>query len=267
MIVSASRRTDIPAFHSQWFFERLAEGRVEVANPYNPRQVRRVSLAAEDVDCIIFWSKNPAPLLDNAAALGAYRCGFQFTLNAYGADVEPHVPEISARIDTFRRISDIFGPGNMTWRYDPIILAPGMDADFHISSFESIAMQLRGYTKRCVISFVDHYRSINRFWQQSGIREPSGGELARICGAIADIARLCGMSVSSCAEKLPLEKYGVSPGACLDADWISAITGRPCAEKPAKAQRSLCRCVESADIGSYGSCGHGCRYCYAQRNP
>lgn len=265
MIISASRRTDIPAFHSKWFFDRLAEGYVEVANPFNPRQVRRVSLAADDVECIIFWTKNPAPILENTAALSTYRCGFQFTLNSYGRDVEPHVPEIAERIDTFRKIADVFGPENLTWRYDPVILAPGLDADFHIKAFEYTTAQLRGYTKRAVVSFVDYYRRINRFWKQYEIREPQEDELARICRTFSDIARSCGMTVISCAEKLPLDKYGINPGACLDAEWIASITGHPCAFNPAKSQRSLCRCVESADIGTYGTCAHGCRYCYASR--
>lgn len=265
MIISASRRTDIPAFHSEWFINRLAEGFVDVANPYNPRQVRRLSLAAPDVDCIVFWTKNPAPIITKAETFNDYRCGFQYTINAYGRDIELNLPSLDERIDTFRQLTAIFGENSVVWRYDPIILAPGLDAEHHIRAFEYIADRLCGHTRRVVISFVDYYRRIQRFWKEFGVREPSESEIERICRALSEIVCERGMDISSCAEKLPLEKYGVLPGACLDARWISTITGGGFSPRPAKYQRSLCRCVESADIGAYGTCAHGCRYCYASR--
>ena len=224
-----------------------------------------MSLLPEDVDCIVFWSKNPAPILPYLSRLGDYKCGFQFTLNAYDEDIEAFVPPVEKKIDTFRRLSEEFGKQSIIWRYDPIILSKNTDAGFHIRNFEMLAKALEGYTERAVISFVDHYRRIDRFWKEMGIHDPDENELSFICRSISEIASSCGMTPQSCAEMLPLEKYGIKAGACLDAEWISTITGKPWPRAKAKAQRSLCRCMESADIGTYGTCRHGCRYCYAGR--
>lgn len=238
---------------------------MDVKNPFNSNQVRRVSLNPKDVDCIIFWSKNPAPLLEYISELSDYKCGFQYTLNDYPKSIETAVPDLNLRTDTFKRLSDTFGSRNVIWRYDPMIISRDFSADFHAEAFGNIARQLNGFTNIAVISFVDHYRRINKFWKEAEIRDPSEDEIEYICRTFSEIARENGMRVQSCAEKLPLEKYGVLPGACLDSRWIADITGKNFTPPRAKAQRSLCRCVESADIGTYGTCKHGCKYCYAGR--
>lgn len=146
-----------------------------------------------------------------------------------------------------------------------MIISRDFSAEFHVDAFENIARELKGCTNTAIISFVDHYRRISRFWKEMEVRAPSDDEIEYICRSISRIARENGMQVQSCAEKLPLEKYGILPDACLDGRWIEGITNKNFTQQKAKAQRSLCRCVESADIGTYGTCGHGCRYCYAGR--
>ncbi|MGI6238465.1 MAG: DUF1848 domain-containing protein [Christensenellales bacterium] len=266
MIISASRRTDLPAFHADWFFDRLAEGFVDVPNPMNRAQIRRVSLLPADVDCIVFWTKNPAPMLPHLHRLEGFSYYFQYTLNGYGADIEPNVPPLRARIESFRRLADALGPARLIWRYDPILLNPHYDAQFHIDRFATIADALKGDTACVVVSFIDYYRKIAKNWRRLEIREPAPDEVERIARAIAAIAAENGMSLAACAEKLPLADYGIAPARCIDPELIESIIKRPLPKARARAQRPLCNCAESADIGFYNSCPHNCAYCYANQS-
>lgn len=265
MIISASRRTDIPAFYGDWLLARIGEGFVDVRNPMNPGQIRRVRLLPEDVDCFVFWTKNPAPMLPLLPRLSGYDYYFQFTLNGYGPDIEPRLPPLAARIETFRRLSDQIGPARVVWRYDPILLTPAYDADFHVDMFAKIAGQLCGKVERVTISFIDYYRKIAKNWRRLQMREPAPEETEQIARAIAAIAAENRMAPSSCAEKWNLAPFGIPAGACIDPALIERITGRFQPARRAKAQRPLCGCAESADIGAYDSCAHGCAYCYANR--
>jgi hypothetical protein len=166
MIISCSRRTDVPAFYSDWFFNRLSEGYVLVLNPMNARQVRNVSLALPDVDCIVFWTKNPAPMLDRLHLLKDYPKYFQFTLTPYDRDVEPNLPPKSELIDTLLRLSDKIGKKRIIWRYDPVLLTDKISIDYHVDHFGDLAKRLSGYTERCVISFIDMYRHIQLLLRQ-----------------------------------------------------------------------------------------------------
>ena len=162
MIVSASRRTDIPAFYAPWFYNRLKEGYVLVPNPFNPRTVSRVGLTPDTVDCIVFWTKNPAPMLDGLERLRDYRYYFQFTLNPYGRDMERNLPALEARLGTFRRLAERIGPERVIWRYDPVLLGGAYDIRFHTGAFAALAAGLKGYTERCMIGFLDFYRHIRK---------------------------------------------------------------------------------------------------------
>ena len=266
MIISASRRTDIPAFFSDWLFERLSEGFADVRNPMNFTQVRRVSLLPGDVTCFVFWTKNPAPMIPALHRLDDFSYYVQYTLNGYGADVEPRVPPLSDRIDSFRRLSDALGADRVVWRYDPILLNPVYGADFHVERFGQIARALAGYTARVTISYIDYYRKIAKNWRRLEIREPAPEEVDVISRAIAAIAAENGMAPSACAEKIPLGQYGILPASCIDPALIQEITGAPLPAARAKSQRPLCNCAESVDIGAYDTCPHGCAYCYANQS-
>ena len=130
MIISASRRTDIPSFYSTWFFNRVREKHVLVPNPFNPKQISRVRLTPDVVDCIVFWTKNPTPMLDKLNHLKDFKYYFQFTLNAYGKEIETNLPSFEQRIDTFKRLSDLIGKERVIWRYDPILTNETYNTDF-----------------------------------------------------------------------------------------------------------------------------------------
>lgn len=266
MILSVSRRTDIPAFYSDWFFNRLRAQFVDVRNPMNRHQVSRVSLRRDVVDCIVFWTKNPEPMFGRLDELAGYDYYFQFTINPYDKQLETNVAVKQSIIDTFKTLSDKIGRKRVVWRYDPILLSDNISTDYHVRYFEEIAKRLCGYTERCVISFVDLYKKTLRNVQGTGVREPDETEMRAIARELARIAGRYNIAVCSCAEKIDLSVEGIRHGQCIDQALISDIIGCAIDAKKDKNQRKECGCVESIDIGQYNTCGHGCLYCYANFN-
>ncbi|MRR17645.1 MAG: DUF1848 domain-containing protein [Deltaproteobacteria bacterium] len=267
MIISCSRRSDIPAFYSDWFFNRLREGFAQVRNSVNPQQVRRISLAPANVDCIVFWTKDPAPLLDRLSLLNDFTFYFQFTLTPYGPDCEPHLPPKKEIIDTFMRLSDKIGNRRIIWRYDPILLSEKINVDYHVDHFGNMAQRLAGHTEKCVISFIDIYRHIVSRMAGLGVRTPDESEMRTLVRSIARIARGCGIDVETCAEEIDLGDLGIAHGRCIDDRLISELSGKKLNIAKDKYQRKLCGCATSVDIGAYNTCRHSCCYCYANINP
>jgi hypothetical protein len=263
MIISCSRRTDIPAFYSDWFFNRLREGYVLARNPMNANQIRRVSLLPPDVACIVFWTKDPAPMLDRLHLLKEYHYYFQFTLTPYGRDIEPHLPPKAALADTFIRLSGKIGKKQMVWRYDPVLLSADINIDYHIDRFHDLAKQLSGHTEKCVISFIDMYRHIRGRMADQSVRTPEESKMRTLAEQFARIAASFGMKAETCAEQIDLADLGIKHGSCIDARLISELTGRKLTTAKDKYQRELCGCVASVDIGAYNTCGRFCTYCYA----
>jgi Domain of unknown function (DUF1848). len=266
MIVSCSRRTDIPAFYSDWFFNRMREGYVLVRNPMNPRQVRQVSLAPADVDCIVFWTKDPASMLDRLHLLKDYNYYFLFTLTPYDKDIEPNLPPKTKIIDTFLRFSDKIGKKRIIWRYDPILLSTNINIDHHMDHFHDLARRLSGHTEKCIISFLDMYRHLQDKSVGLSIRPPDEIEMRTLAEKVAEIAGSYNMHVETCAEKIDLADLGIEHGKCIDDRLISELTGVNLNIAKDKYQRELCGCVASVDIGEYNTCRHRCRYCYANVN-
>ncbi len=265
MILSASRRTDIPAFYSEWLFHRIREGFVLVPNPMNANQISRVSLSPDAVDCWVFWSKNPAPMLEGLRRFGM-PWYLHYTLNAYGEDMEAALPPKGQRLDTFRALAALAGPGRVVWRYDPILLAGSYDTAFHIGAFGKLAAALEGCTDTCIMSFVDQYGKTARNTKDAPVRAPDAQETAELAGALSAIARNHGMALQTCAEGEDLSRHGIGHAACVDKARIERILG--CALKLRHDdQRPHCGCYESIDIGMYHSCPNGCKYCYANANP
>ena len=269
MIISASRRTDIPAFYSDWFMNRLHEGFVLVKNPMNARQVSRVDLRPESVECIVFWTKNPQNMIDKLNHLDncTYRYYFQFTLNSYNSDIEPNVPEKAELIETFKVLSDRIGSERVIWRYDPILLSGQITIDYHTHCFDSLAAQLAGYTQRCVISFIDLYRNINRKMEAVNARAPSDNEMGEIGGKFAASASKYGITIETCAERINLASAGIHHGRCIDDRLVAKITGAQIEATKDAGQRDACGCIRSVDIGAYNTCSHQCAYCYANVSP
>lgn len=263
MILSVSRRTDIPAFYSEWFFNRLKEGFVYVRNPMNIHQVSKIVLSPEVIDCIVFWSKNPRPMLNRLDELKDYMYYFQFTINPYDKGLELGVPRKDGIINTFKELSEKIGPRRVIWRYDPILLTDSMDEDYHVRYFEEIAKRLAGYTDTCIISFVDLYKKTLRNLQGTSTREPSLKETEELATKMAAIANRYGFSIQTCAEKIALETVGIKHGKCIDDALIEELLGVKLIVGKDPNQRKECGCVQSIDIGEYNTCAHGCKYCYA----
>ena len=272
MIISASRRTDIPAFYSTWLMNRIREGFCLVPNPFNSKQVSRISLLPDKVDAFVFWSKNPKPMLKFLGELDSrgFIYYFQYTLNDYPQSFEPSMPNVSSRLDTFKRLSNRLGPERVTWRYDPIIISPATDYSFHVSTFERLAHALRGLTRRVIISIVDLYHKTKKHMadlmsyddMRRMAMQRNSPRMLNLLSHIAKRASAVGMRPLSCAEDY--SSLGIQAGSCIDSELIHSIEGRPSPRKDS-GQRANCRCVVSRDIGVYDTCVHGCLYCYATR--
>ena len=264
MILSASRRTDIPCFYSDWFYNRIKEGFVYVRNPVNTHQISRISLSPEVVDCIVFWTKNPENMLARLEELAVYRYYFQFTLTGYGPDIEPNVPHKKERmIPVFRELSQQTGAGRVIWRYDPILFTDRYTPEYHLQAFTQIAQALRGYTNRCVISFVDSYAGSRNRMSEIVLSEKSIADLSVFLAEMAAVAADNGMTLSTCAEKADLEQFGIRHNSCIDREIIEQILGCRIKISKDRNQRKECGCMESIDIGTYNTCRNGCLYCYA----
>lgn len=254
---------------------RIKEGYFHSVNPFSPNQVSRISLRPDDVDIIVFWTKNPLPLLKHLPELDAsgYLYYFQFTLNDYPGWLEPGLPPASERIRTFGELSESIGADRVIWRYDPIILSTETPVDFHIERIGLIAQRLKPYTRRLTISFLDLYAKIKgrvrKLEKDRGIKlwdivdSDHQDELRRLCAAIGSIGLVSNLDVVTCAEKLSLEQFGISHGSCIDPGLIQQLTGADVRPVKDPGQRNDCLCAPSVDMGAYNTCKNGCIYCYA----
>lgn len=264
MILSVSRRTDIPCYYSDWFYNRIKEGFVYVRNPMNDHQISRISLSPKVVDCIVFWTKNPEKMLERMDELAAYQYYFQFTLTGYGTDMEPNVPhKKNHMIQVFRHLSEKIGADRVVWRYDPIIFSDIYTPAYHLRAFRQLAEALQGYTQKCIISFVDIYARNRTRMDTLHLQEPGSTEFHFFLSEISKIAADHQMELATCAEKADLEAYGIKHNSCIDKDMIEKILDCRIQVDRDKSQRLECGCIESIDIGTYNTCLNGCIYCYA----
>ena len=266
MIISASRRTDIPAFYGEWLVNRLRAGEVLVRNPMQSKQVSRILLTPDAVDAIVFWTKNPEKFISRLPEIDAlgYAYYFLFTLTPYDATLEPAVPEKGKILEVFRRLSRLIGPERVVWRYDPVVLTDRFTPEWHTAAFSRLAGELSGYTDRCIISFLDDYRKIRSRMRDIRYVLPDTAAMGELAGRFADAAGKQGIALLTCSQDIDLSCHGIMHSRCIDAELIERISGRRLLRvKKDSSQRHACGCVESRDIGSYNTCGHGCLYCYA----
>ena len=266
MIIQTGMRTDIPAFYSEWLFNRIEEGYVMVRNPYNPAQVTKYSLSPEVVDLLAFCTKNPGPMLPYMDRLKSYGQYWFVTITPYGKEIEPNVPDKREVINCFKRLSGIVGVDSVGWRYDPILINEKYSVEQHIQVFEKMADLLSGYTKTCVISFIDIYKKVERNFPMA--RTVSKKERITIGKAFVEIAEKYGMTIRTCAEGNELEEYGADCSGCMTVrTYETALHNRLDVPKRKNNQRNgECACLLGVDIGAYDTCGHLCRYCYANTN-
>jgi hypothetical protein len=266
MIVSVSRRTDIPAFYSEWFFNRIKQGFVYVQNPMNINQISKIELSPKTVDCFVFWTKNPEPMLERLDELKDFNYYFQFTITGYGKDVEKGIKDKRRIIEVFKELSKRIGRDKVILRYDPILLSNKYTVDYHVTAFKKLCNQLKGYTDKCVISFVDLYKKTERNTRSLNLIEMSQESIEEIAKQFSQIAQQNEMVIETCSEAIDLRKYGIQKGKCIDDRLISKILGCKIDVSKDKTQREVCGCVKSADIGQYNTCRHHCAYCYANFN-
>lgn len=265
MIVSASRRTDIPRFHFDWLLRRFQEGYALVRNPMVRTQVSRVALGPDAVDCVAFWTKNPTIMLARKDELDRALPSpyfVQFTLNAYGADVEAGLPRKAQLLDTFRALADALGPERVVWRYSPILLGGPYDIEHHLHYFEAFAARLEGCTRTCRISFLDLYPKIAGRMAALGLGGVPDAEKAALALRLADLGAAHGIEVSGCGDAA-LDEAGLANAGCIDGALAERIAGVQAAKPQGGSRPGACRCAPSVDIGTYDTCANGCVYCYA----
>ena len=295
IIVSASRSTDIPAFYADWFLHRLKVGYSAWTNPFNGV---RSYVAYGKTRLIVFWSKNPRPLLDKGGCLDyltekGFNCYIQYTLNDYVTEkLERGVPPLQDRIDAFKRLVDRLGFGRVIWRFDPMILTDSITTDDILTKAQYIGDQLKGYTDKMVFSYADirTYRKVQSNLEKNDIKfkEFEEEDMHYIAKHLAALNSNWGYSLATCGEKIDLEQYGIEHNKCVDDDLMikyfsederlmdflgveivrgdlfnpqSTIIKRK--KNKDKGQRAFCGCIVSKDIGEYNTCPHLCEYCYA----
>ena len=262
MILNTGNRTDIPAFYSEWFYNRLQEGFVLSRSPYAPEQVFRYRIDPDVVDVISFCTKDPAPMLPRMQELSGFRQFWSVTVTPYGKEIEPGVPDKEKVLDAFRELAGIVGKNCTCWRYDPIFLSDVYTAEFHIRAFEKMASFLTGYTERVVISFIDLYEKTKQNFPE--VKEVPAADRLLIGETFSGIARRCHMKLHTCLEGTDLACFGIDTGGCMTKQVLEEALGEEL-RVPASAEnaREGCRCLLGGDIGAYNTCRHFCRYCYA----
>ena len=264
MIINTGCRTDIPAFYSEWFMNRIKEGYVYVRNPYYPKKVTKYILDPTVVDCIDFCTKNPEPMLRYLDEISHFKQFWFVTITPYGKDIELNVPDKDKVINSFQKLSTKLGNSFVGWRYDPIFFNDEFDIGKHIKEFEYIANQLKGYTNYCIISFLDLYEKVKR--NAPDLRSPTREEQIILAKKFVEIGRENNIEIYSCCEGTFLKEYGVNVSGCRNQKLVEKSIEFKLDYPKIKNMRSECNCLMGNDIGAYDSCGHLCRYCYANTN-
>ena len=262
MIVSASYRTDIPAFYGPWFAARLQAGYAVVASPYGGPP-SRVSLGASDVDGIVLWTKNARPFADGFAALEAAHLPFvvQYSITGLPREIERSAPVGEAAIADLRRLSGRYGRRAVVWRFDPVVVSDITPIAERAATFADLAAALDGAVDEVVVSFMQPYAKSRRNLSGVAWRDPEVDEKRALVADLAGIAARHGMKLTACSQS----GLGAELARCIDAERLSDVAGRPIAART-RGNRPDCLCAESRDIGAYDSCAMGCGYCYAVRD-
>lgn len=259
MILFASGRTDIPAFYSKWFINRVKAGFVDVRNPFNQNLVSRINFS--DVDLIMFCSKNPLPMIDKLKMLKVPVL-FHVTITPYSKDVEPNIPDKRLIIEGVKKLSLVLGIDNVVLRYDPIFLSDKYNVDYHIRAFDKLCKNLNGYVNKIIVSFMDEYKNVRSNKNILKYRAFTREDYKKIGEAFSKIAMDNGMSVQTCFEDNDLTEYGFVKGECLSHELAYILTGKKFKSSNVRKEKK-CECVQMVDIGDYNSCMHMCKYCYA----
>ena len=264
MIINTGMRTDIPAFYSKWLLNRIKEGYVYVRNPYYRHQVTKYSLDPKVVDCLAFCTKNPHPLINHLSMLDKYKQFWFVTITPYGKDIEPNVPDKKQVINDFKILSKHLGKKSVSLRYDPIFINEKFDVSMHIKCFAKLLSELKGYTENCTISFIDMYEKVKI--NASDLRPPTKSEQIEIAKAFFKIGKQNNIIVHACCEQDFLKDYGLDITGCMSKEVVEKAIGNKLNAPKNNSKRVECNCLMGNDIGSYNTCMHLCKYCYANAN-
>ena len=264
MILNTGLRTDIPGFFSEWFYNRIEEGFVYVRNPYVKNQIYSYRLDPELIDCIIFCTKNPKPMLENLEKIDKFNQYWHITITPYEKEIEPNVPPMNDVLESFKYLSKKLGKENVTLRYDPIFINEKYTLEKHIESFEYIANSLSDYTTEAIISFIDLYEKTKRNFPKA--REVTKDERLKLGKEFAQIGKKNNITIKTCVEGSELDKFGIDSSGCMTKEVIERAINKNLNIPKQKARNGECYCLLNNDIGEYNTCAHGCLYCYANSN-
>lgn len=259
MILNVSGRTDIVAFYTDWFMNRINDGYVDVRNPFNKHLISRIFFS--DVDAILFCTKNPLPIIKHLKDINKPII-FQVTLTPYKKNIEPNVPDKSEVIKGIKEISKIIGIDNIYIRYDPIFLSDEYNLEYHKLAFSKLTSLLDGYVKHIIVSFIDDYKNVRKNMPVLKYRDFTPADYAFIGTNFSQIAKSHNMTVQTCFEEENLVEYGFIRGECISSEMAYSLTGKKYPRWKARKE-GKCECVQMVDIGDYNCCRHFCKYCYA----
>ncbi|MBQ2635303.1 MAG: DUF1848 domain-containing protein [Methanobrevibacter sp.] len=263
MIINTGSRTDIPAFFSKWFLNRIGEGFVYSRNPFN-NDIYRYELNPKIIDVLCFCTKNPRPMIKHLDEINDYNQFWFVTITPYGKDIELNVPNYKNVIKSFKELSEVLGSRKVAWRYDPIFISEKYDLDFHIDKFEEMSSELEGFTNDCTISFIDLYKKVLRNFSE--VNEVTKDEQLIIGENFAKIAQKYDFKMKTCVEGTLLDQFGFDSSGCMTQKVLEKAIGFNLKVPKGKYIIRDCNCLFGRDIGAYNTCLHGCRYCYANSN-
>ena len=265
MIINTGARTDTVQYYTPWLLRRFEEGYALARNPLFPNKVTRYELDPAVVDCVVFCSKNYRPILPDLHRITSrFNTHFQYTITAYGTDVEPGVPFIDESIETLLELERQVGARRICWRYDPVLLTADYTVEQHLETFDAMAARLAGHVDRCIFSFVEMYKKLETNMPELiPLTDADRDALARGLGAIA---QKYGLYLRTCGTNGEWSRYGIHPSGCMTLEILGAANGLEFRDRKHRGAREGCHCVESRDIGAYETCPNGCRYCYANKN-
>lgn len=265
MILNTGGRTDTVQYYSDWLLRRFAEGYVLSRNPLFPNKVTRWALTPDVVDCVLFCSKNYAPILPRLHEItDRFPAYFYYTITAYGKEIEPGVPDLETSVQTLLALEKQVGARRIAWRYDPVLLTGRYTVQRHFETFEWLCARLAGHVDRCIFSFVERYKKLENNMPE--LWPLSAAEKETLAEGLGRIAGRYGVPIQTCGTNGDYARYGVAASGCATLEILGRACGLEFRAMKHSGMRQGCGCIESRDIGAYDTCPNGCRYCYANRD-
>lgn len=266
MIINTGGRTDTVQYYTDWLLRRFEEGYVLSRNPLFPNKVTRYELTPDKVDCVVFCSKNYAPILPRIHEItDRFAVYCHYTITAYGKEIEPGVPSVKESMETLKKLSSLVGKQRVAWRYDPVLLTADYTIERHLSAFERMARELSPYVDRCIFSFVEMYKKLETNMPEIILMNDE--DRIRLAKGMGKIAAKYGLFLQTCGTNGDYSRFGIHSSGCMTLDILGSANGLVFRDLKHKGMRQGCHCMESRDIGAYDTCMNGCKYCYANQNP